>query len=194
VLADPAPPVDRHERALSQEIDGLTSDPDGGAAARRWEPVHIEESSPALEVAETQGRYSPPDDATVTAVAALGAWPLHALTLGDPPGGGALEALLETLPQAVGVGSEDIPAMLAEADPGLASLTVALAMPWPAPVEEHPLPDNLTVACGFALVLGLSYGPLLPDLLAVVQARSSPWRRVLPAALKSRCQPGLEWI
>ncbi|HZW30454.1 MAG TPA: hypothetical protein VFF52_07065 [Isosphaeraceae bacterium] len=184
VLADTAPPVDRHERALSQAIDGLTSEDDGGEAAWRSELARIEESAPAPEAAAGDGSSSQSDEGTVELIIGLGALPILGTAVESQPERGELARLLESLPASVG--SEDLPAIVVDADPGRAGLAVPWSLSRRGLAEEREFPDNLTLACGFVLVLGLSYGPLLPDLLAVVQARSSPWCRAIPAALRAR--------
>src|SRR5262249_54254173 len=105
VLVDPAPPVDRHERALSQAIDGVASEMDEGAAARRSELARIEESAPAPEAAQADGPSSRSDDETLEVVVGLGALPRDGTAVESQPGRGELAELLESLPSSVG--SED---------------------------------------------------------------------------------------
>jgi hypothetical protein len=185
VLADPAPPVDRHERALSQAIDGLASDADGDPGARRSELASLEESGPTAVAARADDRSAEPDEGTsVVALIGLGLSPSEGTAAVSSPGRDELAALLETLPSSVG--SEQPPAIVVDAEPGLTDLALALSIPRRDLAEEMELPDNITAACGFVLILGLCYGPQLPDLLAVAQARSSARRGAIPAAMAAR--------
>ena len=114
----------------------------------------------------------------------LGPLPRDDTAVENSSGREELAALLETLPASVG--SEQPAAILVEAEPGLTDLALALSIPRRDPAEDAELPDNITAACGLALILGLTYGPQLPDLLAVAQARSSARRGAIPAAMAAR--------
>jgi hypothetical protein len=184
VLADPAPPVDRHERALSQVIDGLASEADGDPGARPSELASLKESGPTDRAAGADDRGAEPAERTLVASVGFGPVPRDGTAVQNPCGREELAALLETLPASVG--SEQPAAILVEAEPGLTDLALALSIPRRDPAEDAELPDNLTAACGLALILGLTYGPQLPDLLAVAQARSSSRRRAFAAARAAR--------
>jgi hypothetical protein len=184
VLADTAPPVDRHDRALSEAIDGLAPEKVESEATHPSELARIEGYSPALEAAQSEdwGRRS--DAVTLVVHAGLAAFPLEDTSLGGEVGRVELAALLETLPPSVG--TEEVPPIVTQAEPSLGALAVALTIPSRDRVNETPYADNFTIACGLVLFLGFSYRPLLPDLLAMVQTHSSRWRKTHRAALPVR--------
>jgi hypothetical protein len=183
VLADTAPPVDRHERALSEVIDGLAPGKTESEATHPSELARIVESSPAREPAQRDDWAARSDEVPLVVHAGLAAFPLQGTSLGGEAGRVELAALLETLPPSVG--TEDVPPIVTQAEPWLGALAVALTIPGRDGVNESAYADNLTIACGLVLFLGFSYRPLLPDLLAVVQAHSSRWRRARRAALSA---------
>jgi hypothetical protein len=179
VLDDPAPPVDRHERALSQAIDDLGSEEDGGVAARDSELARVAASSLA-EPGGVDGAGTPSADGTVAAGAGLGAFPLKVTAMGGDAGSTDLAVLLGALP--LPRAAEDLAAVVADADRWADDRVMALAAPPSVAPVEGEAPDSLTASCGLVLALELWAGPLFPDLLAVARERISQWRRALPAA------------
>jgi hypothetical protein len=184
VLADTAPPVDRHDRALSEAIDGLAPGNEEGEATHLSELAGIAESSPAPAFAQRDDRGARSDEVPLVVHAGLAAFPLQGTSLGGEAGRVELAALLETLPRSVG--TEDVPPIVAQAEPWLGAIAVALTIPGRDTGDEPAYPDRFTIACGLVLFLGFSYRPLLPDLLALVQTHSSRWRRAHRAALPAR--------
>jgi hypothetical protein len=179
VLFDPAPPVDRHERALSQEIDELGSEESGNASARHQDLTRVESTPSGAQ--EEQSGQTDGSDGTLVAATGVGAFPLKVTALAGQDRRADLDALLEALPESLAQG--DLPARLADADWPVGELSVALAMSLPTSSQGREAPDYLTTAWGLALGVGLSTGPLLPDFLAFVQSRTRRGRHGFPASL-----------
>jgi hypothetical protein len=176
VLLDAAPAVDRHERALSQDIDARDFEGDdgsgsGAARAGRFDSV--------LARADRRGRSDEfdPEEGTHVAVAGLGALPLMVPAYRNEGRTTDLDALLAALP---GSPSEDLPAVVVGGDHAADDLSVDLATAASSHGETRPAPDYLTAACALALGMGLTTGPLIPDLLRLIPCRSSRWS-VVPA-------------
>ena len=170
LLADPAPPVDRHERALSQAIEDSGSEIASDNEAWSWDDSRDLTSMSALPSGPTT--YGTPDGTRV-ATAGLGAFPLK--VTGDESQDTDLESLLATLPgsldelQTLGV--------VATTEHERGDISVAVASAHDSPRTDRVAPNFLTTACGLALGLGLTARPLLPDLLALVPPRFSRRRR-----------------
>ncbi len=169
---DMAPPVDRHERALSQSIDESESDDESEAKLRRLEYAQIEGASSSSQDASTS--RSPNGD-TCVALAGLGAFPLKVTSLRRPGDDDELESLLASLPRSLE--QDDLPTILAAQDHEQDDLSTDIASSSHPATADRVAPDYLTAACGLALGLGLTAGPLLPDILALISSGSSRWRR-----------------
>jgi hypothetical protein len=176
VLLDAAPAVDRHERALSQDIDTRDFEVNdgsesGAARAGRFDSV--------LARADRRGRSDEfdPAEGTHVAVAGVGALPLMVPAYRTEGRTTDLDALLAALP---GSPSEDLPAVVVGADHAADVLSIALATAASSHGDTRPAPDYLTAACALALGMGLTTGPLIPDLLRLIPGRSSRWS-VVPA-------------
>ena len=181
VLADPAPPVDRHERALSQSIDESESDEESQVKQRR------------LEYAQVEGAVSPPQTDSTSrttagdtrvALAGLGAFPLKVTDLGGQGDRADLESLLATLPGSLE--PEDLSTIIAAQDHEEDDISALLASSDRSARADHVAPDYLTAACGLALGLGLTAGPLFPDILALISSGSSRWKRGVPPRATGR--------
>jgi hypothetical protein len=174
VMADPAPSVDRHERALLQEIDENDTRTEDGPVARSTRGDGPKEGSPGID--ETEPTREPgPSEGNFVAVAGLGALPLKASATPGGKRAADLDALLAALPAASR--GESGPTLAADEDLAVDSLLVSLTAP--ASSSQHDrrtAPDYLTSACILALGMGLTAGPLIPDLLRLIPSRSSRWR------------------
>jgi hypothetical protein len=166
---DLTPPVDRYERALTQDIDERSSDDDDGASASGVRVASTDSPTSAVVQTSTAAQGHRTDE-PVVAVTGAGGFRLKVTGLGRAPHA-ASEALLAALPDAPN----------AEAPP---SDTRPASVPDLAlggqvgGTDRSECPDYVKAACGLALGLGLATGPLLADLFA-----QSRWRR--PKWLKS---------
>ncbi len=177
-MVDPAPAVDRYERALLQEIDEHDADGGDGPAGRSGQ-----EDSPAEESLDPD-RASPaepsgPGDRNFVAIAGLGELPLNVSASVARERAVDLDALLAALPGSSRSRAE--PNLAADEDLAVDPLLVSLTLPASsAPTERRAAPDYLTSACILAIGMGLTAGPLIPDLLRLIPSRSSRWR-IAPA-------------
>jgi hypothetical protein len=189
LLADPAPPVDRHQQVLSPAIDSLESEEGGSASARRSELARLESvpTPPQAGTAAVNGARRV--EGPLVAVAGLGAFPLKVTAAGGEAGRVDLASLLGTLPQSLT--PKEIPALAADSDRSMEDVWEfgALSAARSSSGEERAALDDLTAACGLALVVGLSSGPLFPDLLAFLPSRSNRWRRALPGSMPAGPAP-----
>src|SRR5262249_30801046 len=129
VLDDPAPAVDRHERALFQAIDDLGSEEDHGAAARQSELARAVAASLA-EPGAVDGAGARAPAGRGPAEAGLGASPLKVRAAGGDAGSTDLPVLLGALP--LPPAAEELNAVGAEADPWADDKLRALAARRPA--------------------------------------------------------------
>lgn len=169
LMLDPAPAIDRHERALSQEIapddDDLTAVVDPSSSV----------GDPDEDPGESGGRSLSPRESVVS-IAGIGPLPLKISAAGSGGRGGelgALQAALADTPRR----SDGLAGILAEdrvEDPILAALT----RPASTDGDHRPNPDYLASACILALGMGLVTGPIIPDLLRLMPTRSSRWRAI----------------
>lgn len=175
--ADLTPPVDRHERALFQEIPNLNRENDSensldSAGTGRLAMAQVEDDS---------ARSGPePGERHVTVVLGAGGFPMKVTSrsVGDRAG---LAGLLAALPQ------PDQPPSPVPSDSQSGSLA---ATPVP-PVEltaqvsyradRRGYPDYLKAAWALVLGLGLTSGPLFSDLITSFRRKTSRWRPVARA-------------
>jgi hypothetical protein len=185
IMTDPAPPVDRHERALPQGIDNLASSEEATDAAGYLELTRFARtrSRPGAGRPAGTGRA---DDSVVT-VAGLGAFPLEVATLSGGASRADLGSLLETLPGPAA--GEDLPAIVAEADRSIPNGSLEILVRLRPSTDLDQGPDYLTAACGLALGLGLTSGVLLPDLLALAQSRRPSGRLLTRLLMRGRHHP-----
>ncbi len=173
VMLDPVPAIDRHERALSQEI--ADNDVDDGPQSR--EPS-IVSGDPDLDP-EGAGNGNGPEDreppgANVVSIAGLGPLRGKVSRLGGGRRRGDLGALHAALSQTMG-GDDQLAGVVDDAEAGDA-LLVAMAAPGAVDAGRRPAPDYVTSACILAIGMGLVTGPIIPDLLRLIPSRSSRWR------------------
>ena len=173
VMLDPVPAIDRHERALSQEI--ADNDADDGPESR--EPSIVpgdQDSDPERPGSGIGPEDDDPPGANVVSIAGLGPLRGKVSRLGGGRRRGDLAALHAALSQAMGQ-DEQLAGVVADEEAGDA-LLVALAPPAAVDAARRPAPDYLTSACILAIGMGLVTGPLIPDLLRLLPSRSSRWR------------------
>jgi hypothetical protein len=174
-MLDLAPAIDRHERALSQEI--AANDADEGQEARgSSSPLR---DADAIPTRRGDGGDSEGDDSlgqAVVAVAGLG--PVHFKVSAAGVGGrrGELAALHAALSDPIRP-ADGLAGVVAE-DRGDDPVLVALVGPASSDGAHRPTPDYLTSACILALGMGLVTGPVIPDLLRLIPSRSSRWRTI----------------
>jgi hypothetical protein len=165
--SDLTPAVDRHERGLFQEIDGLSDGDAQAATARRSQLASVDRSISAWDAETTLDADG--TDGSVVSLRRGGGFPFKVTA--SPSGPRAdLSALLASLPASPD--SEHAPASHEAIHVWPA---VALGAEPRRAAEHSQSPDYVTAAWGLALGVGLTTGPLFPDLLAVVQARLPKW-------------------
>jgi hypothetical protein len=174
VDSDPTQPVDRHERALWQEIDGLGA----GVETTAWQ-ADSNVSEPAMfplgqdVTSGVTGTVGP-----VVAVAGRGGFPSKVTSQGRvrPID---FEALWATLPASSSSERQVAP----PTHPGVGLPEIALEHDSAHRNPSDPLefPDYVKAACGLALGLGLTSGPLFPDLIASRPRKFAKWLVALKA-------------
>jgi hypothetical protein len=173
VLLDPAPAIDRHERALSQELAASDADEERESQDRSIAPGNPDSSPDQPGGGVETDEFDPPG-ATVMSIAGLGPSRLRV----SRPGSGDRRADLETLRAALSdaMGADEQLAGDGDEDAASDALLVAMASPGASGMDRRPTPDYLTSACILALGMGLVTGPIIPDLLRLLPSRSSRWR------------------
>jgi hypothetical protein len=165
---DLAPAVDRHERGLYQEIDSRDAEP----GAMLPEPrIQLTSTSSTTDLDDDAGSSdSTQRDRPVIALSGGGGFPLMVTGLAgrqkaDAPG------LLASLPT-VATSRSDA-AVQVDPNAAIATATVALAVAEErfASPDRFECPDYVKAAVGLALGLGLTSGPLFPDLLTSTRPR-----------------------
>jgi hypothetical protein len=175
VLLDEAPAVDRHERALSQEI--AANDEGHDTPGLKTLPDHPDADATRRGKAGDPEDFPAPDGNRVT-IAGLGALPMK---VSGSAGGDRtvdLDALLAALSGLSGKG--DRPDIAEGEGQATDQFLAALAVPISSENDRRPAPDFLTSACVLALGMGLVTGPVIPDLLRLIPSRSSRWH-IVPA-------------
>jgi hypothetical protein len=160
VDAEPTQPVDRRERALLQEIDGLENS--DGAQSVAWRSRDTEpETAANLPTPAGTPEYSGGGGAVV-AVLGRGGFPLKVTSGGHGERAGLTE-LWATLPS-----DSDLS--------GSAEAHISVSgVPLTTPTEPAEGPDYVKAAFGLAIGVGLTSGPLFPDLVASLPRRIPRW-------------------
>ncbi len=186
LLADPAPPVDRHERALFQFIEESDSDDAGAAVLRTPDDAEVQESASALASERASGGTS---DGTRVALAGLGAFPLKVTGADVGNQDADLASLLVTLPGSLqGIGSL---AVVAAKDHEMADISAVVTSARDSERTDRIVPNFLITVCGLALGVGLTARPLLPDLLGLLPSRFlSRSRRSVPGVRSGQVDSG----
>lgn len=166
LAANPAPSVDRYERALSQEIDEHDAETGAVAANRPGRG----RTGAADDIARLEGSF--------VAIAGPGALPLKVSATAGGDRLANLDALLAALPGAPSASGVAVRSAIAS-DDEFAAETLLISLTATVSSSQHdrrPAPDYLTSACILALGMGLTAGPLMPDLLRLIPSRASRWR------------------
>jgi hypothetical protein len=178
--ADATQPVDRHERALSQEIAGLSAGESEVSAAWRARSGDSTRSGFGVTIASTAealGRSQP-----VVAIAGHGGLPIKVTSAGHGSSD-RLTDLWATLPSDQDFAKvENTPAKGVAGPIELSSLTDEADL-----VDADLRPDYARAAFGLAIGVGLAAGPILPELMAADTRRLS---RVI-AGLQTRLRRGI---
>jgi hypothetical protein len=179
VDAEPTQPVNRLERALLQDITGGG---DGELTATKSRSAGDQEFSDdpgtwpgSIGTAGTGG--------PVVSIPGRGGFPLKVTSLGRDPRG-QFAALWATLPAVPNPDSEETSTALSNVSES--ALLVVPAVAYHAAPETLECPDFVKAACGLALGLGLTSGPLFPDLIASLPRRLPKWFSVLRAHSRRR--------
>jgi hypothetical protein len=171
---DLTPPVDRHERALLQEIPNLDRENDSentldsGSTGRSALAEVDKDSAPS---------DSQPGERYVTVVPGAGGFPMKVTSRpwGDRAG---LAGLLAALPQPVQQPSaaDSPPGPGSVASVPTAPIDLAAQSPLSSPEGRRRYPGYLKAACGLVVFLGLTSGPLFSDLVTSFRRKTSRWR------------------
>jgi hypothetical protein len=182
--ADPTQPVDRHERALSQDIDALATGIAAETTASRSD--RNAQTPSALPGSLDRSTERLTSDEPVVAVAGRGGFPLKvtAPSRAQPLEFAALWATLPTAGHSAIVGPAS-----AESGSSPPENLRAPAADRRAAIDPLECPDYVKAACGLALGLGLTSGPLFSDLIATRPGRISSWMFAFSVRVR-RAWPG----
>jgi hypothetical protein len=160
-------------------MDGIDTEDETSALVRDSALVNISgEQSPRIEAKPRSSKTSE-EDGSVVVVSGGGGFPLKVTAPASSPRAD-LAALLAVLPGPSDPKSE-IP-MASSEHLSLYEMSVAFAAVTPSPTDprQEP-PDYAKAACGLAIGLGLTTGPLFPDLMQSLQSRVPKWIASRPA-------------
>ncbi len=178
LVVDPAPAIDRHERALADAI--AMTGRNSRADDRSPSTLPKEEGIGAI-----QGDIVDGTDPELDSVVGLGPLRLMASRTRGIDRQGSLDALYAAMGPA---GATGIIRAAKNGDPtDDEPVLVAFASPSSFDTDRRPTPDYLTSACFVALGMGLMARPILPDLIRLLPARGSRWGRrwIAPACSAS---------
>lgn len=179
VDAEPTQPVNRLERALSQDIVGAG---DGEQTASRGNAGGDQEFADDTGIwpgsIGTAGTAGP-----VVSIPGRGGFPLKVTALGRDQRG-QFAALWATLPAASNPDGAVSDAALSAIS--FSDLPIAPVVAYRSVPETLECPDFVKAACGLALGLGLTSGPLFPDLMASLPGRLPKWVSILRAHRRPR--------
>jgi hypothetical protein len=171
-MQDPTSPVDRHERALLQDMEGIGTEDDTATPVVLGDLVNSSGDSSSRIESEPQSSETDEDHGMVRVVSGGGGFPLKVTA---PPSGqrADLAALLAVLPDS-NDSKREIPLATGE-DITLDEFSVARIEVSTSPTDRLELPDYLKAAYGLVLGLGLTSGPLFPDLMESLRNRAPKW-------------------
>jgi hypothetical protein len=173
--------VDRHERAMSQEIEGLESlDSEPSVAWRSQEPED-DSSDPQANGPRTFGFAD--DEGPVVDVRGGGMFPMKVTSRGRGQYSelAALWATLPSFPDTAGAESNSEQAEIALLEVAAVNRTRS---------ESSETPHYVKAALGIAFGLMMTSGPLFPDLVAKLPRRVPKWILVLRARTRRNESPG----
>ena len=164
-MANPTSPVDRHERALVQDVEGIgTADEIAFVKAGEDQSILLEDELQSSETDEDHG--------TVVVVSGRGGFPLKVTA--RPSGQRAdLAALLTVLPDSSDSKRER--PLASNEDLTLNQVSVALAAEPTSSTDSPRFPDYVKAAFGLAIGLALTSGPLFTDLMQSLRSRVPIW-------------------
>ncbi len=183
--ADLAPPVDRHERGLIQEIDGPDLEVDTELPERRSQLAQVDPSASLSDSSPSSNRDQSVGSIVVVTGRSGLPFKVTGLTGGDRA---EMAALLASIPATAAL--ERSRSRRAETDAPIALVLVRSAAESPSLADRSDCPDYLKAACGLAIGVGLTSGPLFPDLMASVQGRMPRWGRSIRAGESLAVTPG----
>ncbi len=176
VEVDPAPAIDRHERALADAIatnglDTRSSDRSASALASNGE------GGDAIDRDGPDRTGQEPDS-----VVGLGPLRLMASRTRRIDRQGSLDALYAAMGPAGSTGT--IRSVMNGDSTEEVPVLVQFASPESSAADRRPTPDYLTSACFVALGMGLIARPILPDLIRLLPSHASRWgrRRFVPTS------------
>ncbi|CEF48391.1 unnamed protein product [uncultured bacterium] len=168
--SDLTPAVDRHERGLFQALDGLDDNDSAEMPARRSDLASLDRS---IMVRDDQGPASvDPAGGAVVALRGGGGFPIK-VTGPSSDQRTEVDALLAALPPMPGTTPQA--ASLEPASVSMARPQIELDAAAHSSSKRSEFTNYVTAACGLALGLGLTTGPIFPDLLAMFQSRLPGW-------------------
>lgn len=124
---------------------------------------------------------------TCVAMAGLGAFPLKVTSFRGQAAPPDQESLLASLPGSLDPDTRST--ILAAQEYDEDEIAALLASSCQFPQGEPTAPDYLTAACGLAIGLGLTAGPLFPDILSLISSGSSRLRRGRPSTTTTGGKP-----
>jgi hypothetical protein len=173
--------VDRHERAMSQEIEGL--EPLDSEPSVAWRSQEPEDDSSDLQANRPRTFGFAGDEGPVVDVRGGGMFPMKVTSRGRGQYSelAALWATLPSFPDAAGAESNSEQAEIALLDVAAVDRT---------PSESSETTHYVKAALGMALGLMMTSGPLFPDLVARLPRRVPKWILVLRARTGRSGSPG----
>lgn len=176
VEVDPAPAIDRHERALADAI-----------ATNGLDPRSADRSASALDSNGEGGDAIDRDGPDWTGQepdSVVGLGPLRLMTSRTRriDRRESLDALYAAMGPAGAIGT--IRAVINGDSTDEVPVLVGFASPESSTDDRRPTPDYLTSACFVALGMGLIARPILPDLIRLLPSHASRWgrRRFVPTS------------
>ena len=173
--------VDRHERAMSQEIEGL--EPLDSEPSVAWRSPEPEDDSSDLQANRPRTFGFADDEGPVVDVRGGGMFPMKVTSRGRGQYSelAALWATLPSFPDAAGAESNSEQAEIALLEVAAVNRTRS---------ESSETPHYVKAALGIAFGLMMTSGPLFPDLVAKLPRRVPKWILVLRARTRRNESPG----
>jgi hypothetical protein len=160
--------VDRHERAMSQEIEGLESL--GGETSVAWRSEHLDQGSPANRPGSPA--FSATYDGPVIDVPGNGGYPMKVTSQGRGYQT-QVSALWATLPSFTD--SETAVASSEQPRIPMSDLALGAAAVDRSSSDFSQVPNYVKAACGMLFGLMMTSGPLFPGLIGRIPRRVPRW-------------------